>query len=164
MRRVTTAIDIDAPARDVWDLYADVPHSPDWVPFSEEILYVSGPPGVGQVYRERTRLLGISDVAEWRIIEWEPPRRQVQLSTDKGMDARLVIEVEPLEPFDAGRSRVRQDAIFESRLPGPVGWAQSAPWTCRHQGACATLRVGGNSRGRSPAKTNAQPNRSASVT
>jgi hypothetical protein len=37
------------------------------------------------------------------------------------MDARLVIEVEPLEPLDAGRSRVRQDAIFESRLPGPIG-------------------------------------------
>ena len=123
MRRVTAAIDIDAPARDVWDLYADVPRSPDWVPFSEEILYVSGPPGVGQVYRERTRLLGISDVAEWRIIEWEPPRRQVQLSTDKSMDARLVIEVEPLEPLDAGRSRVRQEAIFESRLSGPLGWA-----------------------------------------
>ena len=39
------------------------------------------------------------------------------------MDARLVIEVEPLEPLDSGRSRVRQDAIFESRLPGPIGWA-----------------------------------------
>jgi len=61
VKRVTAAIEIDAPARDVWDLYADVPRSPDWVPFSEEILYVSGPPGVGQVYRERTKLLGISD-------------------------------------------------------------------------------------------------------
>jgi hypothetical protein len=122
VRRVTAAIDIDAPAQAVWDLYADVPHTPDWVPFSEEILYVSGPPGVGQIYRERTKLLGIRDVAEWRIVEWEPPRRQVQLSTDKGMDARLVIEIEPTEPLDAGRSRVRQDAIFESRLPRPIGW------------------------------------------
>ena len=123
MRRVSAAIEIDAPAQAVWDLYADVPRSTDWVPFAERILYVSGPPGLGQVYRERTRLLGISDVAEWRIIEWEPPRRQVQLSTDKRMDARLVIEVEPLEPLDAGRSRIRQQAIFESRLPGPIGWA-----------------------------------------
>ena len=89
MRRVSAAIEIDAPAQAVWDLYADVPRSTDWVPFAERILYVSGPPGLGQVYRERTRLLGISDVAEWRIIEWEPPRRQVQLSTDKRMDARL---------------------------------------------------------------------------
>jgi hypothetical protein len=37
------------------------------------------------------------------------------------MDARLVIEIEPLEPLDAGRSRVRQDAIFDSRLPRPIG-------------------------------------------
>ena len=124
MRRVTAVIDIDAPAQAVWDLYADVPHSPDWVPFAEQIVYVSGPAGLGQVYRERTRLLGLSDVAEWRIVEWEPPRRQVQLSTDKRMDARLVIEVEPLEPLDAGRARVRQEAIFESRLAGPLGWAQ----------------------------------------
>ena len=122
MRRVIATIDIDAPAQAAWDLYADVPGSPDWVPFSEEILYVSGPPGLGLVYRERTKLLGIRDVAEWRIIEWDPPRRQVQLSTDKGVDARLVIEVEPLEPLDAGRSRVRQEAIFESRLPGPLAW------------------------------------------
>lgn len=122
MRRVSATIDIAAPARDVWDLYADVPGSPDWVPFAEEILYVSGPAGLGQVYRERTKLLGIRDVAEWTIIEWDPPRRQVQLSTDKGMDARLVIEVETVEPLDAGRSRVRQQAIFESRLPAPLGW------------------------------------------
>ncbi|HSL76824.1 MAG TPA: SRPBCC family protein [Candidatus Limnocylindrales bacterium] len=122
MRRVRATTDIDAPAQRVWDLYADVPGSPDWVPFAEEILYVSGPPGVGQVYRERTKLLGIRDVAEWRVIEWDPPRRQVQLSTDKGIDARLVIDVEPLEPLDAGRSRVRQEAIFESRLPSILGW------------------------------------------
>jgi hypothetical protein len=124
VRRVSATIDIDASAQRVWDLYADVPGSPEWVPFVERILYVSGPPGEGQVYREQTRLLGIRDVAEWRVVEWDPPRRQVQVSTDKGMDAQLVIEVEPLEPLDAGRSRLRQDAIFESRSGGPVGRLQ----------------------------------------
>jgi hypothetical protein len=142
VRRVTASIDIDAPAQAVWDLYADVPHSPDWVPFSERILYISGPAGLGQVYRERTRLLGISDVAEWRIVEWDPPRRQVQLSTDKRMDARLVIEVEPLEPLDAGRSRVRQQAIFESRLPGPLGWTQELLFsTVGRRGITAAVRA-----------------------
>jgi hypothetical protein len=126
MRRVTASVDIAAPAQRVWDLYADVRGSVDWVPFAEEILYVSGPPGVGQVYRERTKLGGISDVAEWQVIEWDPPRRQVQLSTDKGMDSRLVIEIEPLEPLDAGRSRVRQEAILESRLPPVVRWLHEA--------------------------------------
>ena len=46
---------------------------------------------------------------------------------------------------------------------GPSGWRQSAPCTCRHQGAAPTPRVGGTSPGSRPAKTNDQPKRSASV-
>jgi hypothetical protein len=119
MRRVHASIVVDAPAERVWNLYADVPGSASWVPFVTEVLSVSGPPGLGQVYRERTRLGGITDVAEWRVIEWNPPRRQVQLSTDKSMDSRLVIEISPA----GSGSRIRQDALLQSRLPGPLGWA-----------------------------------------
>ena len=118
MHRVATAIHIDALPQAVWDLYADVHGSVDWVPFAEEILYVSGPAGLGQVYRERTRLGGISDVAEWTVIEWDPPRRQVQRSTGKGMDSSLVIEVQP----EGSRAIVRQEVILDSRAPGPLGW------------------------------------------
>lgn len=118
MRRIRRSIRIAAPPRAVWDLYADVEGSVDWVPFAEAILYVSGPPGLGQVYRERTRLGGISDVAEWQVIEWDPPRRQVQRSTGKGMDSRLVIAVEPA----GDGTRARQEVHLESRLPGPIGW------------------------------------------
>jgi hypothetical protein len=109
---------IDAPPQAVWDLYADVERSVEWVPFAEEILYVSGPAGLGQVYRERTRLGGISDIAEWTVIEWDPPRRQVQRSNGKGMGSRLVIAVEPSD----GGSVVHQEVILDSRMPGPIGW------------------------------------------
>lgn len=118
MRHLRSSIRIDAAPERVWDLYADVAGSVDWVPFAEEILYVSGPAGLGQVYRERTRLGGISDVAEWTVIEWDPPRRQVQRSTGKGMDSRLVIAVEPA----GGGTLARQEVILESRAPGPLGW------------------------------------------
>jgi hypothetical protein len=118
MRHLRASIRIDAHPQQAWDLYADVERSVEWVPFAEEILFVSGPAGLGQVYRERTRLGGISDVAEWTVIEWDPPRRQVQQSLGKGMDSRLVIEV---EPSGAG-SLVRQEAILDSRAPGPLGW------------------------------------------
>ncbi|MDQ3870595.1 MAG: SRPBCC family protein [Chloroflexota bacterium] len=118
MKSVEAAALVDAQPKRVWDLYADVPGSVRWVPFVEEILYISGPAGLGQVYRERTRLGGIRDVAEWRVIEWDPPRRQVQLSTDKRMDARLVIEVEPV----GVKSRVRQRVILRSRLIPPLSW------------------------------------------
>lgn len=118
MHRVHASIRIDAPLQEVWDLYADVEGSVDWVPFAEEILFVSGPPGLGQVYRERTRLGGVSDVAEWTVIEWDPPRRQVQRSTGKGMDSRLVIALEQ----DGAGTLARQEAILDSRAPGPLGW------------------------------------------
>ena len=118
MRHLRAAIEIAAPAQQVWDLYADVQGSVDWVPFAEEILYVSGPAGLGQVYRERTRLGGISDVAEWTIIEWDPPHRQVQRSSGKGMDSRLVIAVEP----SGDGTLARQEVMLASRAPGPLGW------------------------------------------
>ena len=118
MRHLRASIHVNAPPEAVWALYADVERSVEWVPFAEEILYVSGPAGLGQVYRERTRLGGISDVAEWTVIEWDPPRRQVQRSTGKGMDSRLVIEV---QPSGAG-SVARQEVLLDSRAPGPLGW------------------------------------------
>jgi hypothetical protein len=118
MHRLSASIAIEAPPQAVWDLYADVEGSVEWVPFAEEILFVSGPAGLGQVYRERTRLGGISDVAEWTVIERDPPRRQVQRSTGKGMDSRLVIEV---APHGTG-ALARQEVILVSRAPWVLGW------------------------------------------
>src|SRR5918994_903158 len=46
---------VDESPEHVWELYADVPGTIGWVPFVEEVLYVRGPAGVGQTYRERTR-------------------------------------------------------------------------------------------------------------
>ncbi len=118
MRHLRASLRIEAAPQAVWELYADVERSVEWVPFAEEILSVSGPAGLGQVYRERTRLGGISDVAEWTIIEWDPPWRQVQRSTGKGMDSRLVIAVEP----SGSGSLARQEVFLDSRAPGPLGW------------------------------------------
>lgn len=55
MKRVGVAANLAAEPQRVWDLYADVERSVEWVPFMEEVDYISGPPGLGQVYRERTR-------------------------------------------------------------------------------------------------------------
>jgi hypothetical protein len=118
MHHLRASIQIDASPQHVWDLYADVERSVEWVPFAEQILFVSGAAGLGQVYRERTRLGGISDIAEWTVIEWDPPRRQVQQSLGKGMDSRLVIAVEP----SGGGALARQEVILDSRAPGPLGW------------------------------------------
>jgi hypothetical protein len=123
MRRITAETVIQASAQRVWDLYADVPGSAEWVPFVEHVLWVDGPAGVGQAYAERTRLLGMADEAEWRVVEWDPPRRQVQRSDGKGMTSHLIIEVQPMG--DAG-ARVRQTVTLESRLPWPLAWYHEA--------------------------------------
>lgn len=118
MKRVGVTTTVRAEPMRVWDLYADVEGSVEWVPFMEQVVYISGPAGLGQVYRERTSLGGVSGISEWRVVEWDPPRRQVQLSRDFGMESRLVIE---LEPYGDG-TRLRQSAEISSRLPGPLGW------------------------------------------
>ena len=140
MHRIAASLHIQAPPQQVWDLYADVPGSVEWVPFAEEILEVSGPAGLGQVYRERTRLGGVSDIAEWTVIEWYPPRRQVQRSTGKGMDSQLVIAVEP-EPGGSG-TLARQEVILDSRAPGPIGWLHERVFgTVARRGIEAALRA-----------------------
>ena len=53
MIHVASSLLINATPDRVWDLYADVPRSAEWVPFVEEVLDVSGPPGLGQVSRFR---------------------------------------------------------------------------------------------------------------
>lgn len=109
---------IVASSRDrVWELYADVPGTVEWLPFVEEVLYVSGPAGLGQVYRERTRFMGVSDVSTWRVVEWDVPRRQIHRSRGRLMETDLVVELE-----SAGeRTRVRQGAVLRSSMPGMLG-------------------------------------------
>jgi hypothetical protein len=117
MRTIRASRLIDAPRERVWALYDDIPNTPAWVPFTEEVLAVSGPAGVGTVYRERTRLGGISDVGEWTITHHEPPLRQVHLSTDKAMDSTLIITM-----LEVGRrTHLTQVVVLRSRLPGLLG-------------------------------------------
>jgi hypothetical protein len=122
VRRIEAETVIAVAPQRVWDLYADVHGSAAWVPFVEEVLWVEGEPGPGQRYRERTRLLATTDEAEWQIVDWDPPRRQVQRSDEKGMTSHLAINVEPA----GDGARIRQTVTLESRLPRPVAWYHEA--------------------------------------
>jgi hypothetical protein len=117
MKRLVASTVVESPRERVWKLYSDVPGTVDWLPFVEEVLYVSGPAGLGQVYRERTRFMGVSDVSTWRVVEWDAPRRQIHRSRGKLMETDLVVELE-----SAGeRTRVRQEAVLRSSMPGMLG-------------------------------------------
>lgn len=67
-------------------------------------------------------MAGVTDVSEWHVIEWDPPRRQLQFSSSKNLDTRLVIEIEQVR----GASLVRETAILNSRLPPPFSWLHEA--------------------------------------
>jgi Polyketide cyclase / dehydrase and lipid transport len=118
MRRVEGEALVGASREEVWELYDDIAGTPRWVPFVEDIVYVSGPARVGTVYRERTRLAGVRDTGQWEIVEHRRPVRQVHVSFDKGLESRLIITFE-------GRGTgtwVHEAAELRSRLWGPLGW------------------------------------------
>jgi hypothetical protein len=122
MRRVEAEALVGASRDEVWQLYDDIPGTPRWLPFVDEIVYVSGPSRVGTVYRERTRFAGLPDTGQWEIVEHRRPVRQVHVSFDKGIETRLIITFE-------GRGTgtwVHQAAELRSRLWGPIGWLHEA--------------------------------------
>jgi hypothetical protein len=118
MRRVEAEALVGASREEVWALYDDIAGTPRWVPFVEEVVYVSGPARVGTVYRERTRLAGIRDTGQWEIVLHRRPVQQVHVSHDKGLESTLIIT---FEARGTG-TLVNEAAELRSRLWGPLGW------------------------------------------
>ena len=118
MRRVEAEALVGASRDEVWALYDDIAGTPRWMPYVDAVVYVSGPARVGTVYRERTRLAGVHDTGQWEIVEHRRPVRQVHVSSDKGLESRLIITFE-------GRGTgtwVHEAVELRSRLWGPLGW------------------------------------------
>jgi uncharacterized protein YndB with AHSA1/START domain len=122
VRSVEASTFIDATPERVWALYADIARTPEWVPFVEEVVSVSGPLAVGMTYRERTRIGRIRGVQEWRIDELEPPRRRVETSESLRMHSRLTITMER----EGSGTQLRQVSEVRSTLPRPLGWLQES--------------------------------------
>jgi hypothetical protein len=118
MRRVEAEALVGARRDEVWALYDDIAGMPRWMPFVDEILYVSGPSRVGTVYRERSRLLGFPGSQQWEIVEYRRPSRQVHVADTAGVEVAFIVTFE-------GRGTgtwVHQVAELRSRLWGPIGW------------------------------------------
>src|SRR3954454_6233491 len=114
MRRVEAEALVGASRDEVWRVYDDIAGTPRWVPGVQEILYVSGPSRLGTVYRERTRVAA----AQWEIIEYRRPTRQVHESTEGPLARRRTLT------FEARGSGtwVHEAVELRSTLWGPVGW------------------------------------------
>jgi Polyketide cyclase / dehydrase and lipid transport len=118
MRRVEAEALVGARREEVWRLYDDIAGTPRWLPFVEDVLYVSGPARAGTVYRERTRLAGLPATEQWEIVEYRPQSRQVHVSFAHGLESALVIT---FEARGTG-TWVHQSAELRSTLWGPLGW------------------------------------------
>lgn len=118
MRRVDAEALVGASRAEVWQLYDDIAGTPRWVPFVDEILYVSGPARVGTVYRERSRLTWLPGSQQWEVVEHRRPSRQVHVTDVAGAEIAFVIT---FEARGTG-TWVHQAAEVRSRLWGPFGW------------------------------------------
>lgn len=91
---------IPAAPRDVWKLLSTVERYPAWAPWARTVEHAGGPAGLGVGYE--------TAAGEWRVVEFDPPRRQVH----RAEHARLT---RPL------------DRVFELRSDGADGtWLELA--------------------------------------
>ncbi|WCB94399.1 hypothetical protein DSM104299_03133 [Baekduia alba] len=69
---------IAASPREVWQVLGEVERYVEWGGWMRAVRRVDRPAGLGAAYDERSRLLAPVVVSSrWRIIDFDPPRRQV---------------------------------------------------------------------------------------
>ena len=118
MLRVERTVLIEASPEEIWDITNEVDRWPEWVTFTNRVTYVSGGPfGEGTVYREKGGPFNTE--SEWRITEFDPPRRQIHRGNLGIVQPVLTLELDPAD----GYTRAHQTVDYEL-FPqlGPLGW------------------------------------------
>lgn len=110
MGRIQSTVLIEASPEEVWEVMNDPDRWSEWVAFNERVTYISdGPFGEGTVYREKGGPGPLNAESEWRVTEFDPPRRQVHRGNLGIMQPVLTFELDPLD----GYTRVHQTVDFE---------------------------------------------------
>ncbi|HET6506444.1 MAG TPA: SRPBCC family protein [Baekduia sp.] len=104
---------IAAAPRDVWRLLSAIERYPDWCPWARTVRHAGGPAGLGVGYQ--------TGAGEWRIVEFDPPRRQVHRAEHPRL-ARTFDRVFELRSDGADGTWV--ELIVRSRPA--LGWAGRA--------------------------------------
>lgn len=69
---------IAATPREVWKVIGEIERYPEWGAGVRTARLLDRPAGLGAAYEERGRLLlPVATASRWRIVEFDPPRRQV---------------------------------------------------------------------------------------
>lgn len=110
MGRIQSTILIETSPEAIWEVINDADCWSEWVAFNERVTYISeGPFGEGTVYREKGGPGPLNFESEWRVTEFDPPRRQVHHGNIGIMQPVLTFELDPLD----GYTRVHQTVDFE---------------------------------------------------
>jgi polyketide cyclase/dehydrase/lipid transport protein len=81
---------IAASPREVWRVLSEFERYAEWGAWTRAVQRVDRPAGLGAAYHEHSRLLAPMVVASrWRIIEFDPPRRQVHRAESAPLAARF---------------------------------------------------------------------------
>ncbi|MDX6687691.1 MAG: Polyketide cyclase / dehydrase and lipid transport [Baekduia sp.] len=93
---------IAVPPREVWRLLGEIEWYPQWCAVTASVSDVERSAGLGTAYEARTRLGLVTIRARWRIVEWQPPVRQLHRSEGGGMPAALERRLEVVSDGEGG--------------------------------------------------------------
>jgi len=117
MTEARVAVEVDAPAEDVWAFISDPRNLPRW---DRHITAVEGVPdqglSVGVRYSTELRFVGVAGIVDAEVLEWDPPRSS-KIRLRGFIEAMVFTRVEPLP---RGRSRIVHEVRYGFR-GGPVG-------------------------------------------
>ena len=122
MITITSSVDIDRPADDVFAVVTDFPRNPTWQRGMKRCAWTSEPPlRVGSTYTQHARFLGKDLTNAFEVTELDPGRRVRFASTGGTFPIRVTRSVDALSP-SASRftEEVEGDARGAFRLAQPV--------------------------------------------
>lgn len=114
--QVTSSIEIDRAASDVFDYVADMSNNTRWQKGQVRCTWTSEPPlRIGSTYDQEARFLGQSILSTFTVTEYEPGRRIRIVSTGGTMDIDVARTVEPVTD-----DRCTVSALVRGTPPGPM--------------------------------------------
>jgi uncharacterized protein YndB with AHSA1/START domain len=116
---VTATETIHAPWESVWDVFSDTSRYPEWVEGTLAVTRTDGPARLGSTYDEINGAGPIRFTSRWKVIEFEPPRRQVHRDVTLPF-ARFFDVVFEMAPAGATQTTLILTLVGESRR-GPLG-------------------------------------------
>jgi carbon monoxide dehydrogenase subunit G len=111
---VTSSIEIDAPAKAVWEVVMDPSRLGEWVNPHKSVEWSGGDLSKGDSFRQTLRLSGVDTKIEWTVVELDRPKRAVWKG--KG-PARSVANI-VYELSEPSRGTTRFDYTNSFELPG----------------------------------------------